>query len=286
MTNPAVATNTLGFLKDITLPMTRLPAGACDSHMHIVGPPARYPFTAVRSLSPPEGSWQDYRVTAGKLGLDRSVIVQPSFYGTDNRCTLDAVAQSGGRARAVVVVDGDVTEQTIAAMHEGGARGVRVQMVSKGGVSFDVIESIAGRIAPFGWHLQLYLDATELPALITRLRRLPTPLVFDHMAHVIETSGTQDEGFSMLLELLSSGKGWVKLSNALFPPSAERARIFAKTNPQRILWGSDWPHVAYSAAGVPDDGKLVDVLAEWIPDAATRHKALVDNPSELYFTDK
>ena len=286
MTNPSVKTNTLGFLKDITIPAIKLPAGACDSHMHIVGPQERYLFTAVRSLSPPEGSWQDYRVTAGKLGLDRSVIVQPSFYGTDNRCTLDAVAESDGRARAVVVVDGDVTEQTIAAMHESGARGVRVQMVSKGGVSFEAIESIAARIAPFGWHLQLYLDATELPALITRLRRLPTPLVFDHMAHVIEASGTQDKGFRLLLDLLASGKGWVELSNALFPPSAERAQIFAKTNPKRILWGSDWPHVAHSDAGVPDDGQLVNLLADWIPDEATRHKALVDNPGELYFAQK
>ena len=283
MATPTITTNRLGFRRDVSIPRIRLPQGACDTHMHIVGPPDAYPFTAVRSLSPPPASWNDYRTIAGRLGLSRCVIVQPSFYGTDNRCTLDAVAESEGRARAVVVVAADITAAEVARMHECGARGVRIQMVSKGGVDFDSIETISKRIAPFGWHLQLYVDAQDLPPMIERLQRLPVPVVFDHMAHVIESNGTDGPGFRMLLDLLAGGRAWVKLSNALFPPSAQRARILAQANPDRILWGSDWPHVAYSEDSVPDDGVLVDALAQWIPDAALREKVLVANPDQLYF---
>lgn len=282
-TGTTPSTNELGFRRDISIPQTRVPSRACDSHMHIVGPVAQYPFWPVRNISPPEAGWLDYRRTAEKLGLERCVIVQPSFYGTDNACTLDALDQSEGRARAVVVVDPNVTTADIANMHARGARGVRVQMVSKGGLSFDTIEPLAALIAPFGWHLQLYLDASELPPLIARLRRLPLSIVFDHMAHVIPSSGADDHGFELLLGLLREGHAWVKLSNALFPPSATRAQVLAEASPDRVLWGSDWPHVAHSDAGVPDDGLLVDALAQWIPDAALRAKALVDNPQHLYF---
>lgn len=285
MANPPVKTNTLGFRKDITPPRERAPEGSCDSHMHIVGPQARYPFTPVRSLSPPEGSWADYRRTAQQLGLARSVIVQPSFYGADNRCTLDAVDESEGRARAVVVVGPGISKAEIASMHARGARGVRVQVISKGGIGFDTIEPLAELIAPFGWHLQLYLDAEDLPPLIERLRRLPVPLVFDHMAHVVEAHGIEGRGFALLLDLLASGRAWAKLSNALFPPSKARAQALVEASPERVLWGTDWPHVAHSEAGVPDDGALLDELADWVPDAAQRARILVANPDRLYFHD-
>ena len=283
MANPIITTNRAGFRRDVSVPRIRVPQGACDSHMHIIGSPQAYPFTVIRSLSPPPASWNDYRTTADKLGLSRCVIVQPSFYGTDNRCTLDAVAESEGRARGVVVVDAGITTAEIARMNERGARGVRIQMVSKGGVDFEAIEAVSERIAPFGWHLQLYVDAQDLPPLAARLRKLPVHVVFDHMAHVIESNGTDAPGFRLLLDLLADGHAWVKLSNALFPPSAERARILARANPDRILWGSDWPHVAYDEASVPDDGALVDALADWVPDEPMREKVLVTNPDRLYF---
>ena len=280
-----IRTNTLGFRRDLRPPRTGLPAGACDAHMHIVGPQASYPFTATRSLSPPEATWRDYRGTMRVLGLSRCVIVQASFYGADNRCTLDAVAESEGCARAVVVVAPDVTRDEIARMHAQGARGVRLQMVAKGGVDLGAMEPIAAQIAPFGWHLQLYLDAEELPALAARLRGLPVPLVFDHMAHVVRGNGLDSPGFRLLIDLLGEGRAWVKLSNALFTPSAERARRLVAANPERVLWGTDWPHVALGEDGVPDDAALVDDLAAWIPDPAVRRQALVTNPDALYFRD-
>ena len=283
MQGPVVRTNELGFRREISHVHIDVPHGACDSHMHIVGPRDRYPLTAVRSLSPPPASWDEYRETAAKLGLDRCVIVQPSFYGTDNRCTLDAIAQSQGRARGVVVVEPGVDRAEIERMHAIGVRGIRVQIISKGGIGFDSIEPIADLIAPFGWHLQLYLDAEDLLPLADRLRRLAVPVVFDHMAHVIPSNGIEGRGFALLLELLAEGRAWVKLSNALFPPSKERARRLAESHPTRVLWGSDWPHVAHSDAGVPDDGALLNELAEWIPDPAGRALALADNPDALYF---
>ena len=282
MSKTELPTNRHGFTRNISAPRIAVPAGACDSHMHIVGPLVSYPFSDNRSFTPPEATWEDYRVTAAKLRLERCVIVQPSFYASDNACTLDAVSRSEGRARAVVVVEEDVTTATLRAMHERGARGVRAQMISKGGLSFDALESVSARIATFGWHLQLYLDSRDLPDLAGRLRRLPVPIVFDHMAQTLMSSGTDEPGFRILLDLLAGGRAWVKLSSAHFPPSSERARLLAQANPERILWGTDWPHVSYGGA-VPDDGALLDALANWFPDEQLRTKALVSNPDRLYF---
>jgi predicted TIM-barrel fold metal-dependent hydrolase len=219
---------------------------------------------------------------ARTVGLDRCVIVQPSFFAFDNACTLDSVGRSGNRARAIVVVKPDVAKADLEAMHHRGARGARAQTVVAGGMSFDAIEEISKRIAPFGWHLQLYLDARSLPDLVQRLRRLPVDVVFDHMAHIQPDSGMEEPGFVALLNLLADGKAWVKLSNALVPPSAERARRLVSENPERILWGSDWPHVAYLGAP-PDEGALINDLADWVPDVQMRHRILVSNPDRLYF---
>ena len=192
------------------------------------------------------------------------------------------MSRSEGRARAVVVVEENVTTAHLRAMHKRGARGVRAQMIAKGGLSFDALESVSARIAAFGWHLQLYLDSRDLPNLADRLRRLPVPIVLDHMAQTLKSSGTDEPGFRILLNLLAEGQAWVKLSSAHFPPSSKRAGLLAQANPERILWGTDWPHVSYGET-VPDDGALLDALGNWLPDEQLRTKALVDNPDRLYF---
>ncbi|MBN3804295.1 amidohydrolase family protein [Paraburkholderia sp. Ac-20336] len=277
--------NPLGFRRDIQPPSFAVPPGACDTHMHIVGPFGQYPLRETRSLQPPESTLGDYLGMKRATGIERNVIVQPSFFAKDNACTLDSAEQMGEHARAVVVVEPDVDEDTLAAMHARGARGVRLQRVVAGGTSVDEIAEIAAKIQPFGWHVQLFIDSEDIEALIPLLRRLPVPVVFDHMAHVYQGSSMTSPGFRGLHDLLSEGKAWVKLSAWRFSPDDERARALVSINAQRVLWGSDWPHVSYEE-DVPDDGQLLNRLAQWAQDPATLHGILVDNPAQLYFQDQ
>ncbi len=281
-TNSAVRISQ-GFRPDISTPTIAVPAGACDAHMHIVGPFERYPLRETRSLIPSESTLADYVRIRQVMGMQRSVIVQPSFFAKDNQCTLDAVEALDGTARAVVVIDPDISEQTLASMHARGARGVRIQSIAAGGASLDSLEELAARIQPFGWHIQFFIDAKSIAELAPRLRRLPVDSVFDHMAHVDASTGMDTAGFKALLDLMQTGKTWVKLSDAFSTPDAERARRLIATSDERVVWGSDWPHVGYREAA-PDDGKLVDALAQWAPDETTRWRILVDNPSRLYFS--
>lgn len=281
-TDTVIRANAQGFRRDISAPGIAVPADACDAHMHIVGPFDQYPLRETRSLLPPESTLHDYRQVRQALGIQRSVIVQPSFFAKDNECTLDAVEALGGTARAVVVIEPDIAEQTLDSMHSRGARGVRIQRIVAGGASLDDIEEIAARIQPFGWHLQFFMDAKDIAELAPRLRRLPVDTVFDHMAHVDAASGTDGPGFKALLDLMQVGKTWVKLSNAFWTPDPDRARRLIAANDQRVVWGSDWPHIGYRGAP-PDDGRLIDAIAEWTQDETTRRRILVDNPGRLYF---
>lgn len=278
----AFKTNAQGFHRNVSAPAIAVPQGACDTHMHIVGPYSAYPLQETRSLQPPEATLDDYRRVQRITGLSRNVIVQPSFFAKDNRCTLESTQALGANARAVVVIDPDIDDSELAAMHRAGARGVRIQRVVAGGASIADIETLAACIQPFGWHIQLYLDAEDLVDLVPTLRRLPVDVVFDHMAHVRRGSTLTSAGFAALLGLLDGGRTWVKLSNARFEPDGERARRLIAANPERMLWGSDWPHVAYEE-NVPDEGKLLDLLAQWAPDEDERRRILVDNPASLYF---
>lgn len=277
--------NPLGFRRDIAPPSFPVPAGACDTHMHIVGPFERYPLRETRSLQPPESTLDDYLAMRKIMGIERNVIVQPSFFAKDNACTLESAERMGTQqTRAVVVVEPDVDEDSLARMHASGARGVRLQRVVAGGTSVDEIAAIAERIQPFGWHVQLFMDSEDVEALAPQLRQLSVPVVFDHMAHVYHGSSTSSAGFRAVLDLLADGKAWVKLSAWRFSPDDERARMLVAANPERVLWGSDWPHVSWEEA-VPDDGQLLNRLAQWAGDEATVQRILVDNPTQLYFRD-
>ncbi len=270
------------FRRDISRPTFVPPPGACDSHMHIVGPFNKYPVRESRSLSPREATLDDYILTMNKLGLSRCVIVQPSFFAKDNACTLDAVEALGERARGVVVIDSDTDEGVLEHMHIRGVRGVRVQSVVAGGANPDDIEAIAARIKPLGWHLQLFMDGKNIPHLAPRLMSLGIDVVFDHMAQVDAESEPGDPGFKALLKMLDGGRTWVKMSDAFSKPDAARARRLIAANEDRVLWGSDWPHLGY-ATPAPDDGELLGALTEWTQDASTLKKILVGNPERLYF---
>ena len=265
------------------------PPGGVDCHMHIFGPYGRYPLSPGRSYTPPEASIAQYRAMLDTLGLHRTIIVQPSIYGTDNAVTLDAVAAIGPtRARAVVVVDDSFGPDALADMAARGACGVRFNAVSGNGTPLAQLEALAARIAPLGWHLQLYTHAAQLPELEPILAHLPVPVVLDHMGGCKAADGLESPAFQALLRLLRTG-AWVKLSGYRssaghpYADVAPLARALIAAAPERCLWGTDWPHPSLaSPEDVPDDGHLLTLLGQWAPDAAHRRAILVDNPACLY----
>jgi len=272
-------------------PSWRAPPGATDRHCHIFGPYDRYPLSPGRSYTPPEASIAAYLGMLETIGLRRTVIVQPSIYGTENAVTLDAMeAIRRDRARAVVVVDDGFDAAALRAMAERGACGVRFNAVSGNGTPLDQLRRLVDRIAPLGWHLQLYAHAEQLLELEPVLAALPVPVVVDHMGGVQASAGGVDHpGFRALLRLLEGG-AWAKLcgyrsSSAGHPYAdvAPMARAMIAAAPGRCVWGTDWPHPSlHRPEDVPDDGHLLDLLGEWAPEPAQRQAILVDNPARLY----
>lgn len=275
-------TNKAGYRRDLSDPGFRLPPGACDSHIHVLGPYDRHPLLETRTVDPPEAPLEAYRRLVMPLGIERVVVVQPSMYIYDNRVTLGAVAALGEAGRAVVVVAPETTERQFVALHAQGARGVRLQKVAQGGLGFEHMEAVAAKVAPLGWHLQFWIDAREVPDLLPRLRRLPLPVVFDHAAKILPDSGEAEPGFDALRGLLAEGKAWVKLGNPLHEVTEGRARALYAANPDRVVWGSDWPHCAWRER-IAEEGRLLADLAAWFPDETARRKILADNPARLYF---
>jgi len=267
-----------------------VPPSACDCHAHIFGPAGRYPYAPDRAYTPPDASLEDYRQLLTSLGLQRAVIVQPSVYGTDNRRTLDAVAASDGDFRAVVVVDPDIADNELDTMHREGARAVRVNSLHGGGPGLEMLTPLARRLAHRGWHLQLLVDVSHFESLAAIVARLPVPVVIDHMGHMDAGLGVEHPGFQVLLEELSAGRVWVKLSAAYrltrqagypYDDVGVLARALVTANPARLVWGSDWPHPRIHTS-MPNDGDLLGLLADWAPDEEHRRRILVDNPASLY----
>jgi predicted TIM-barrel fold metal-dependent hydrolase len=289
MQEPATIPGCEGYRPDPGKPRLKIPAGSADCHAHIFGPQQRYPYVPNRSYTPAEAGIDAYRRMLGALGFDRAVIVQPSVYGTDNRCTRDAIAASGGNWRGVAVVEPGLPRALLTDLHAAGFRGVRINLLFKGGLQLEALEQIARAIAPLGWHVQLLLDGRDLPELARRLQRLPVDFVVDHMGHLPASAGTGQAGFQTLLELLRSGNCWVKLSGPYrISPTPERyreampfARALVEAAPERLVFGTDWPHPSISVP-VPQDALLLDLLETWAPGEETRRRILVENPARLY----
>lgn len=265
------------------------PPGSCDCHAHILWPQQLYPYTPNRSYTPPEASLADYKKMLKTLGLDRAVIVHPSVYGTDNRATLDAIKIGGPNFRGVAVVDADIPFSELEEMHQAGIRGVRINLLFKGGIGTAEVRSLTKKVAPLGWHLQLLIDVSEFDELDV-LEDLPVDVVFDHMGHMPAGKGLDHPGFVQMLKMLERGHAWVKLSGAYrmtantdlpYADTVPFARKLIATNPERLVWATDWPHPAVTLP-MPNDGDLLSLLAEWAPDAAVRDRILVDNPARLY----
>lgn len=281
-----------------------MPANACDSHVHVFPDPARFPFVATRTYTPPVATADDLLALQRDLRLDRVVVVQPSVYGTDNRATLDGIRQLGPRrARGVAVIGADTTAAQLEELHQGGIRGVRVNLETAGVVDPAVssarlataIQQVAGR----GWHVQTFTRLSIIEALKDQFMAAPVPLVIDHFGGARGELGVGQPGFGALVDLVRSGKAYVKISGAYrsstrapaFPDVTPLAQALIAANPDRIVWGTDWPHPDSSGkrpaqdispAVEIDDGLLLNELATWAPDASVRRKILVDNPARLY----
>jgi D-galactarolactone isomerase len=269
-------------------PKLKMPAGACDCHMHIYD--SRYPYVANAVLKPPEARVQDYRLLQKRLGSARNVVVQPSSYGTDNRATLDAVEQLGSSARAVAVVDTTVTDAELKRLAAAGVRGIRFNLVQAGATSVDMLEPLSKRVNDLGWHVQIHMRGDQIVEIKEVLQRLPSPIVFDHMGRIPASASISHPAFGVIGKLIDKGHTWVKLSSAyqdskVGPPSYADvmglAQAYVKAAPERMLWGSDWPHPTEKSAK-PDDAILLDLLSDWAPDVKTRRRILVENPETLY----
>jgi predicted TIM-barrel fold metal-dependent hydrolase len=280
-----------------------VPAGACDCHTHIHGDPAKFPYFSGRvytpEIAPPEEMAQLHKA----LRMQRVVIVTPSVYGTDNSATLHGMAARGGDARGVAVIDDKVPDSGLDAMGRAGVRGIRLNLAT-GGASDPAagrsrFQAAVERVKGREWHIQIYTNLATVSAIKDLVAVSPVPVVFDHFGGAQAALGVQQQGFADLLELLRSGKAYVKISGAYrasklapdYPDAAPLARALIGANAERIVWGTDWPH-PNSSSGRPaseltplfqiDDGRLLNQLPAWAPEAATRKKILVDNPARLY----
>lgn len=291
----------------VKTPVTfQVPPGACDCHVHVIPDPAKFPFWEGRAYTPPVDDANALLALQHALGLDRVVIVTPSVYGTDNAATLDGMRRLGPlRARGVAVVGSETTPAELDALVRAGIRGIRVNLEQAGvfdpAVSAKALDSAVQQIGQRPWHLQVYSRLSVIGPLKQQFSSLPIPVVFDHFAGAQAALGPDQPGFGDALDLVRSGKAYVKLSGAYRASSrapdyadvTPLARALVAANPERLVWGSDWPHpdstprqgrkpTDLAPAQDVDDGRLLDLLATWVPDRAMRDQILVNNPKRLY----
>jgi predicted TIM-barrel fold metal-dependent hydrolase len=272
-----------------TSPSFVLPDGATDCHMHLFGTAPAFPCVADRDYTPAEASAASARALYDKLGIKRFVAIQPSVYGLDNRCQLEFAAAVGLPYRAIVVLPPEVSDQELTKLHEQGVRGLRYILAHPGGLDTSDLERSADRARAFGWHLEFLLKPDQLIELAPRLMKLSCPVSCDHVAFIKPDLGTAQPAFEALKGLLGSGHGWVKFSGAYrISGKAEHydmvlpfARQLAENFPDRIVWGSDWPHVGQMQT-MPGTTPLLNLLETWVPDQPLRRRILVDNPDVLY----
>jgi predicted TIM-barrel fold metal-dependent hydrolase len=272
-------------------PKLKASANACDCHMHVYDG-ARFPPSRPESRMQANAAVPDYRLLQRRIGTARTVVVSPAAYGTDNRVTLDAIAQLGN-ARGVAVVHPAITDAELKAFAAAGIRGIRFTQADpvSATTTFDMIEPLANRVAELGWHVQIHMRADQISAAESLWARLPCPIVFDHLGRLPQPAGIDDPAFKVMRALLDRGRTWVKISGAYLnskigPPTyadaAKVAQAFVAAAPERMVWGSDWPHPNLSVTQKPDDAVLFDLLSEWAPNDAVRHRILVENPQTLY----
>jgi predicted TIM-barrel fold metal-dependent hydrolase len=281
-----------------------VPPGACDCHTHIFGDPARYPFAPDRTYTPETASIAEIRALHRALRTTRVVIVQPSVYGTDNACTLDALAQLGSSARGVAVIDDSTPDAALDAMERAGVRGIRLNLETAGvtdpAVARRRFQHAAERMRGRGWHIQIYTRLSVVDAIGDLVAAASIPVVFDHFGGAQGSLGTEQAGFATLVTLVRSGHAYVKISAPYLSSTrapdyldvAPLAKVLLTANPERLVWATNWPHPGARGPGrsitditplrAIDDGRVFNLLPTWVPDAAQRKTILVDNPARLY----
>jgi D-galactarolactone isomerase len=271
----------------------RVPGQATDCHMHIYDP-VRFPYPLPTATPPPRATVDDYRLLQRRTGTKRTVVVTPSNYSTDNRCTLDAISQLGLRnARGVAVIDNNFSDAQLRELDQAGIRGIRFNLTRPGGAGAELIRPLAARVADLGWHVQIHMTAEGILENLDRITDLPTDLVIDHMGRIPGSAGMSHATYTAILRLVDEGQTWVKLSGVYHesqvgPPAySDRAAVgagFVRHAPERMVWGSDWPHPTASRGEVPmpDDAEMLDMFARWVPQQRDRRRILVDNPEQLY----
>lgn len=276
--------------------------GATDCHVHIIGPSSKYPMIGNRPYTPPEASVAELKTMHARLGISRTVLVQPSFYGTDNSCMLDALAQFGTSARGIAVVAPNASEQSLRDLDAKGVRGIRINLESSGNrdpkAAGAMLAVYAKKVAPLNWHIQIFTVAPVIGRLISQIADSPVPVVIDHFGMPVAAEGYSSKGFGALVDLVHARKAYVKLSApyrisklAGYKDAAAVAQTLIYAGRDRMLWGSDWPHTQ-QIPGHPvteitpfskiDDAAIFSLFNSWYPDETTRKMILVDNPAKLY----
>ena len=282
-------------------PLADMPAGAIDVHNHIVGPQSKYPFAATRTYTPPEASVAQLRALREQLGVSRNVIVQPSFYGFDNSCLVDALKELGPTARGIAVVQQSVSDAELKRLADAGVTGVRLNLATAGvrdpKVAIDAINGFAPRFMPMGWHIQINTGLPVVAAIAQTVADLKVPVVFDHMANLEAAKGMNQPGFGALVDLVKGRNTYVKLSapynlskRADWADVVPLAKALIAAGPDRMLWGTNWPHPGNGRGDISqitpyqvvDNPALLKIFAAEVPDAAMRKMILVDTPQRLY----
>ena len=281
---------------EVRSPLTLFPEGSVDCHTHVCGPADQYPYAQERIYTPPDATLESYQALLKMLKVDRAVLVQPSVYGTDNRAMLAALKSNPEQFRGVAVISSnpnEVSDQALADLHASGVRGLRCNIVDiadkSAGLPIEQLRNLAKRIQPFGWHLELLMHVNEYPNLAKTFEDFPVDLVFGHFGYSHAKHGVAEQGFQGLLDLMKNQRAWVKMTgpyricdgNLPYLDMRPFNDAVIQANPQRLIWGSDWPHVMVKKQ-MPHDADLCDLFGTWVQDASIRNSILVDNPCILY----
>lgn len=272
-------------------PDFRMPANATDAHCHVFGPHARFPYHPSSTYHPPDASRENLKELHNLIGVDRAVIVQASCHGPDNRAMLDAISHSDGKYRGVCIADASFSDEDFAALDAGGVCGVRFNFVSHlgGAPNLDDMKNVLDRVKPLGWHLVIHVNAEDIIQYESFFAQFDMPIVVDHMGRVPTGDGVEQKAFKVLLEFMQRENWWAKICGSErisqdgppFHDAVPFAKALLDVAPDRILWGTDWPHPNIRK-WMPNDGDLVDLVPLFAEDSSLQRKVLVDNPAKLY----